>query len=167
MPSQAELAFQQFKQRRAALEGAAKQDVLAKYGNAAEAPSEEVLALQARVPSGGWGAGEERLGLLPALPAPGAVATHDSLPRPPDARPAASHHSPTPPCPAPQATEAYAEYDAHGRLLRGQEVKARPGRWGALARLPGAGERWEALARLLGSAGKRWSAGSGWCRLLA
>ena len=30
MPSQAELAFQQFKQRKKALEGAAAQDILAK-----------------------------------------------------------------------------------------------------------------------------------------
>lgn len=69
MPSQAELSFQQFKQRKKALEGAGKADILAKYGNAAAAPSDDVKALQ--------------------------------------------------------ATEAYAEYDAAGRLLRGQEVKAK------------------------------------------
>ncbi|KAL4435240.1 hypothetical protein ABPG77_001922 [Micractinium sp. CCAP 211/92] len=69
MPSQAELSFQQFKQRKKALEGASKADILAKYGNAAAAPTDDVKALQ--------------------------------------------------------ATEAYAEYDAAGRLLRGQEVKAK------------------------------------------
>ncbi|PRW33892.1 Pre-mRNA-splicing factor SLU7 [Chlorella sorokiniana] len=69
MPSQAELSFQQFKQRKKALEGSAKEDILARYGNAAEKPSDEVLALQ--------------------------------------------------------ATEAYVEYDAAGRVIRGQEVKAK------------------------------------------
>ena len=48
MPSQAELAFQQFKTRKAALEGASKQDVLARYGNAAAAPTDDVKALQVR-----------------------------------------------------------------------------------------------------------------------
>ncbi|PSC70199.1 Pre-mRNA-splicing factor SLU7 [Micractinium conductrix] len=69
MPSQAELSFQQFKQRKKALEGAGKEGILAKYGNAAAAASDDVKALQ--------------------------------------------------------ATEAYAEYDASSRLLRGQEVKAK------------------------------------------
>jgi hypothetical protein len=46
MPSQAELAFQQFKQRKAQLETAGKQDILAKYGNAAPAPTDDIKALQ-------------------------------------------------------------------------------------------------------------------------
>lgn len=46
MPSQAELSFQQFKQRKKALEGASKADILAKYGNAAAAPTDDVKALQ-------------------------------------------------------------------------------------------------------------------------
>ena len=69
VPSQAELAFQQFRQRKKALEGASKQDILAKYGNAAAVATDDVKALQ--------------------------------------------------------ASEAYVEYDAAGRVLRGQEVKAR------------------------------------------
>ena len=48
-PSQAELAFQQFKQRKQALEGVGKQDILAKYGNAAEKASDDVRALQVRL----------------------------------------------------------------------------------------------------------------------
>ncbi|EFN52055.1 hypothetical protein CHLNCDRAFT_139273 [Chlorella variabilis] len=71
MPSQAELAFQQFKQRKKALEGATKEDILAKYGDAAAAPTDDIKALQA------------------------------------------------------SASEAYVEYDAAGRVLRGQEVKAK------------------------------------------
>ena len=51
-PSQAELAFQTFKQRKKALEGNSKQDILAKYGSAASAPSEDMKALQAS-PQGG------------------------------------------------------------------------------------------------------------------
>lgn len=49
MPSQAELAFQQFKQRKKALEGATKEDILAKYGDAAAAPTDDIKALQASV----------------------------------------------------------------------------------------------------------------------
>ena len=46
-PSQAELAFQQFKQRKEALGKKGAQDVLAKYGNAAAPASDEMRALQA------------------------------------------------------------------------------------------------------------------------
>lgn len=69
MPSQAELAYQQFRARKEELAKGTTQDILSKYGNAAEKPSEDVLALK--------------------------------------------------------ATEAYVEYDASGRVIRGQEVKAR------------------------------------------
>lgn len=68
-PSQAEVAFKEFQAKKKLLQSKTKNDVLAKYGNAAETPTEEVLALR--------------------------------------------------------GTEAYAEYDAAGRVIRGQEVKAR------------------------------------------
>jgi pre-mRNA-processing factor SLU7 len=67
-PSQAELSHKQFLQKKAALTSRTKTDILDKYGNAAEKPDEQVLALR--------------------------------------------------------ATEAYVEYDAAGRVIKGQEVKA-------------------------------------------
>ena len=68
-PSQAEAAYRAFQQKKAALEGQGKAALLDKYGSAAQAPTEDMLALK--------------------------------------------------------ATEAYVEYDAAGRVIRGQEVKAR------------------------------------------
>jgi pre-mRNA-processing factor SLU7 len=68
-PSQAEAAFKAFQMKKATLQGQTKSELLDKYGSAAEAPSEEMLALR--------------------------------------------------------GTEAYVEYDAAGRVIRGQEVKAR------------------------------------------
>jgi hypothetical protein len=50
MPSQAELAFQQFKQRKTALEGHSKTDIRAKYGDAAAPISDDIKALQASSP---------------------------------------------------------------------------------------------------------------------
>jgi pre-mRNA-processing factor SLU7 len=68
-PSQAEAAYKAFQMKKASLQGQTKSALLDKYGSAAEAPTEEVLALR--------------------------------------------------------GTEAYVEYDAAGRVIRGQEVKAR------------------------------------------
>jgi pre-mRNA-processing factor SLU7 len=68
-PSQAEVAFQTFKARKDVLTNRSKEDVLARYGDAAERPGEELRGLG--------------------------------------------------------ATEAYVEYDAAGRVLRGQETKLR------------------------------------------
>ena len=94
-PSQAEMAFQQFKARKEALAANTKQDVVAKYGNAAEAPSEELLALKVRREgrvraSGclalGVGCGGAWHGCLPcpaSTRAPPPALTTAPLPRPP------------------------------------------------------------------------------------
>jgi len=68
-PSQAETAYKAFQLKKASLQGKTKSALLDKYGSAASAPTEDVLALR--------------------------------------------------------GTEAYVEYDAAGRVIRGQEVKAR------------------------------------------
>lgn len=72
-PSQAELAHRQFLQKKAALATRSKDTVLSKYGNAAETPDEQMLALK--------------------------------------------------------ASEAYVEYDASGRVIRGHEVKIKSARY--------------------------------------
>eukprot|EP00891_Asterochloris_glomerata_P005626 jgi/Astpho2/5626/e_gw1.00079.34.1_t len=68
-PSQAEILFQNFKKKKGALQVKNKEDVMERYGNVAEKPSEDALLLG--------------------------------------------------------QTESYVEYDAHGRVIRGKEVKAR------------------------------------------
>eukprot|EP00889_Picochlorum_renovo_P005803 jgi/Picre1/32833/NNA_008163.t1 len=68
-PSQAEVSFRAVQERKKLLQKNTSKDVLEKYGNVAEKPSEEVKALR--------------------------------------------------------GTEAYVEYDASGRVIRGQEIKAR------------------------------------------
>ena len=68
-PSQAEEAYKAFQMKKASLQGQTKTALLDKYGSAASAPTEDVLALR--------------------------------------------------------GTEAYVEYDAAGRVIRGQEVKPR------------------------------------------
>lgn len=45
-PSQAELAFQDFKSRKEAVSGKTKEEILAKYGSAAASPTDDVRALQ-------------------------------------------------------------------------------------------------------------------------
>ncbi|KAG7671044.1 hypothetical protein Ndes2437A_g04689 [Nannochloris sp. 'desiccata'] len=67
-PSQAEAAYKAFQMKKASLQGQSKSTLLDKYGSAASAPTEDILALR--------------------------------------------------------GTEAYVEYDAAGRVIRGQEVKA-------------------------------------------